>query len=778
MGPSQKGILKRNAMLRNCSLIHKFIMSKNTLTTILIIIAIGFCTPVCAQSDIPIGQWRTHTSYQEINYLAQSNELIFAGNPYGFFYIDKATGSIKKYSRIDGLYEGKISTLNYDQAGEMLYIGYENGAIDLLDDDLERILDIQGSPSLPSKAIHNFYFNADQAIVSAAFGIAIIDPKRAELREAWLNLGEQGSTLAVYNCLLFNDSIFAATEEGIMAGRWEESQNLGDFNNWVRHNAEPIDDLPIKHLQVIDEKLIVGVDGLGIVSYNSGNWNVVYEIDEPILDLKTNQNNIYICTKSGIILINKNFEQISITSDPLITQPNQIIKIREEIWVGDQNNGLVRNGIFLTEQVINLPNDTESIYPNGPYTQPIIDIAITDNQQLFAIFGQEAGSAVSTFEEGIWSNEARQYGDFTLPEQLDQITQIVTGPPNNLAIATAENGLFIKDLQGNYTHYTQNNSPLIAMDETITIDAINSNELGIWLWQHEFNQLHLLQGGQWANFTVTPPEGTHFSKFYSNENGDIWFVNDQGMGGRIWVYNLEQGTHRWLGTGEGSGNLPSNIVTTIKKDLDGQVWIGTTNGIAYFVYDQVIGNPIDAFIPIIDGLPVLKNEQINDIQVDGGDRKWIGTHNGLWLFEPNSEALVHHFTPQNSPLSTSEVIDLEINGKSGELFVATTHNLISLRTSATMPTPVSETQSIKVFPNPVPKDYGGEIGLYGLADNSVIKITSKSGELLFETQSIGGSASWDGRDFTGQFLIPGIYLIYATTPSNATKLVAKIAFIE
>ena len=48
--------------------------------------------------------------------------------------------------------------------------------------------------------------------------------------------------------------------------------------------------------------------------------------------------------------------------------------------------------------------------------------------------------------------------------------------------------------------------------------------------------------------------------------------------------------------------------------------------------------------------------------------------------------------------------------------------------------------SIKVFPNPVRENYYGTISIEGLSFGSNVKITDVNGNLVFETNSNGGTA--------------------------------------
>jgi len=86
--------------------------------------------------------------------------------------------------------------------------------------------------------------------------------------------------------------------------------------------------------------------------------------------------------------------------------------------------------------------------------------------------------------------------------------------------------------------------------------------------------------------------------------------------------------------------------------------------------------------------------------------------------------------------------------------------------------------NIKVYPNPVRESYTGDIAISGLLENSKVKITDISGNLVYETTSLGGQAIWDGNNFFGERVASGVYLIFLSSKDGLNAAVAKILFIH
>ena len=187
------------------------------------------------------------------------------------------------------------------------------------------------------------------------------------------------------------------------------------------------------------------------------------------------------------------------------------------------------------------------------------------------------------------------------------------------------------------------------------------------------------------------------------------------------------------------------------------------------------------------GRPVLENEVITSIEIDGSNRKWVGTKsNGIWLFNPDITKLISHFTVENSPLISNLVYDIAINKPTGELFIATDKGCISYQTDANENIDASgnlvgsecANQNVSVFPNPVKKGFGGLIAVSGLANNSRVKFVTSSGKLVYETNSKGGMATWNGFTYDGKRANPGIYIILASSEEGAANCFSKLAILD
>ena len=174
---------------------------------------------------------------------------------------------------------------------------------------------------------------------------------------------------------------------------------------------------------------------------------------------------------------------------------------------------------------------------------------------------------------------------------------------------------------------------------------------------------------------------------------------------------------------------------------------------------------------------LLETESVTTIEIDGANRKWIGTQNsGAFLISEDGTTQVLHFNEDNSPLPSNEIKDIEINGELGEVFFGTSKGVFSYRGSATAGGDFYS--EVYAYPNPVRPEFDGTIVIKGLLRDSDVKITDASGNLVFETTSFGGQALWNGRTFDNQKVSSGVYLVFASSEDGSLAVVTKIAIIN
>jgi hypothetical protein len=234
-----------------------------------------------------------------------------------------------------------------------------------------------------------------------------------------------------------------------------------------------------------------------------------------------------------------------------------------------------------------------------------------------------------------------------------------------------------------------------------------------------------------------------------------------------------------------SENKVISNVSSIAEDLDGNIWVGTDQGPAiYYNPGQVFDDDFRATrikVPRNDGTGLadymLGTEIITSIAVDGANRKWLGSaSSGVYLLSADGSTKMLNYTEENSPLLSNTIVSLDVDDKTGEVWIGTDKGVISVRGDATAG--AYKFRNVYAFPNPARENFTGNVTITGLMRNSQIRITDISGNLVYKTVSDGGQASWDLKTYNGKRVSTGVYLIFCASEDGSDSIVTKMLVIN
>lgn len=273
-----------------------------------------------------------------------------------------------------------------------------------------------------------------------------------------------------------------------------------------------------------------------------------------------------------------------------------------------------------------------------------------------------------------------------------------------------------------------------------------------------------------------------------DSRGYIWFINNHWRKPAIFCYDpvKKELVNSFFNLINQDGTTYTGAPTVLTEDLNGNVLVGTITGLFMIESDNVTDKdaPLTQVkVPRNDGTNLadylMNGVVIRDIVVDGGGRKWIGTQgNGVYLISEDNMTELEHFTTDNSPIISNNVLSLAINNETGELFIGTDIGLCSYISDATTPVETMVKDQVYAYPNPVVSGYDGMITIVGLSMNADVKILSASGQLVAQGRSNGGTFTWNGRDRQGKRVASGVYMVAAATSEGKKGTVCKIAIIR
>ena len=712
--------------------------------------------------DVPIGSWKDYLSYNSASYIAEANNKIYCVASGGLFFIEKEEETINRISKVTGLSDVEISQVAYDENLDITIIVYDNCNIDLLKfGQVINISDIKRKEITGLKFITNITVKNGIAHLSSSMGLILVDLERAEIKDLY-KVGGSGESITINGCAFLEDSIIVATNNGLYSANIN-SPNLSDFNSWN----------PCHTSYSFYANILTLADTLFI------------DTSSQIITVSANNNLIQ--TFSDSIIIN-NKEHI--VHPKFINITYAWIDKQNSLWVADSASGLLKFSNYLYQEAYN---------PEGPIRNDIYSLEFAENK-LYQCHGGHANFGVnSLINDGVsikdsyddWVN----YDRYKLGNARDILEVAIQNGNEYYAswyhgISKMKNG----ELVDKYGFANTNGALDTAYysNNRIRISDIKFDSYGnLWALNSEVNYPIVVKtpNNDWFSFTMNQSQvDLFFDDLLIDKNDQKWGILGRGNG--VFVFsdnntleNPNDDQYILLNTNVGSGNLPSLQTYCLVEDLNGEIWVGTDQGIAVFYNPENIfsGNNFDSQQILITegsyGQYLLSEEKVKCSAIDGANRKWIGTEkSGVFLLSEDGQKEILHFTKDNSPLFSNDIIDITINHHNGEVFIGTRKGLISYRSDATKGALSQELTH--VFPNPVTESYAGPIAINGLYTDANVKITDMSGNLIFETISKGGQAIWNGKNKHGERASTGVYLVFSTDSFGNEKMVSKILFIH
>jgi len=764
-----------------------------------------FLNQSASAQDIAIGEWRTHLPYDQIIDVAVAGNLVFAASPYSMFTYNTGDNSMVRFDKVKGLSDVGISKIGYNPAMKSLLVAYTNTNLDIVHESgtIINISDIKNKDILGKKTINNILFKENLAYLSCGFGVVVLDMEKEEIADTWY-IGPNGDAIDVLD-MTFNDtSFFAATENGIYYAD-VDAPHLADFNQWHKDQKLFHPDLAYNLVEKFAGKIYCnyfngGWDGDTLFVFNGNEWDYFDKEN-------TSRHHQLSVNNDNLLLVNRYNIKVYDEQENLLEniwkikgagfQPLAVDRGNTAFfWIGDGSKGLIKN--WSTYQ-------GEYIKPNGPGTKNVYALDASGSSVWVAPGGRQTDWSKLNMHDGVFSFIDNDWTSHNSSNEaaFDTVTDMVSVKvdPANQSIAyigTWQEGVFkFVDNELN-TIFNESNSslqPWVSNPKLVNISGLDfDNQHNLWVANTgATNLLSVMKNdGTWQSFNLGGSlSGIDVANLMVDASNQKWVIKRSD--GFIIVFNdnntIDDPTDdkvRVLNSATGNGGIPGSGVRSFATDHDGEVWVGTDKGVAVFYSPERIfsgeGN-FDAqqiLVPRNDGSGLadilLETEAVTAITIDGANQKWIGTDRaGVFLLSEDGLIEKHHFTAENSPLLSNNITSIAIR-ENGEVFFGTARGIVSFRGTAT-PEPQPGSQ-VYAYPNPVRENYSGPIAIKGLADNSNVKITDSYGNLVYETQSEGSQAIWDGYNFDGRRAATGIYLVFSTTSDGSDKLVTKILVIR
>jgi hypothetical protein len=759
--------------------------------------------------EVGIGQWRDHLPYDYANNVEEFNSIIYCSTPYSMFYYDRDYNSVHRLSKVNGLSDLGVSDISLNGDQDILVISYANTNVDLLYDDLTiiNIPDIKRKEILGNKTINSILNYGKYAYLSCGFGIVVLNLEKREVKDTYY-IGPEGSALNVLSMTYDDTAFFAATEAGIYYASIDDP-NLAYYGNWHKMQNLPFPNGYYNLVHYFKGKLLINhtdpeVTEDDLFVLENGEWRQLEtENNTRTYRLRTSGDKLVVSYSYYVKTYNADLvEELKIyTYGETSPAPSDAFIGTDGIyWIADRYKGLAKvwaNGY-----------ESEFIKPSGAPTADIFEMACDDGKLYIVPGGLTAtwgnlwkGAKLYSLIDETW--KTYESTEFPGLDTLRDFVAVAIDPLNNdhvyagswnRGMAEFKEGSLVDiyDARGNSSlgpnmieGYPACKVGGMAFDSDNNLWMTNSGAENILSVRRDDGSA----GGAWEDYNLgSSTSAIDVRKIIVDSYGQKWIVprTTQSNPNFIFVFDEKNASGklvRGLKSGAGYGNLPGTSVFSIAEDLEGEIWVGTDEGVAVFYSPQDIltneSSDAQQILVNIDGYTqyLLETEIVKAIAVDGANRKWFGTERaGVFLLSADGTEQIHHFTEDNSPLFSNNITSLAINGDTGEIFIGTAKGLISYKSDAT--NGEEPTSKVYAYPNPVRPGYSGPIAIKGLTRDAVVKITDITGSLIYETRSEGGQAIWNGYNFDGRRANTGVYLVFISGDDGSDKQVTKILFVN
>lgn len=759
---------------------------------------------VGAQVDYS-ASWEDFFSYNNVKDFEKVGETIYALSDNGVFIYNSSTQEIQKLSSVQGLSGETTSAIHYNESFNRLVIGYENGLIEVVDQNgsISISADIVNFNQSGEKRINHISEFNNKLYLSTPFAIVVYDIEQLEFGDTYF-IGNNSTSLKINETVVYNDIIYAATELGIYTAD-VANPNLIDFNNWQLR-------FPGNYTHITDfNNRLFSVSGNTIYEVNGASINAVRSYGEPVVGFKKSATNLAVALSTSASFLDAGLNQVLqvSASAPFEYNLNTALAVDNVFFLGTKEFGI------LSAPFSNSVNLVE-IHPEGPISNDVFSVQAQDNH-LWVVYGGYTPTFAPTNEQKGFSHfngESWVTVNYSAVLPFPDLVDITIDPsnPEKVYISCFNEAQNVNDITtaglitvendavtNFYNHINSGLEDLRATDPIATSIRVSSSAFdrqgNLWMTNIRTPQelKKLSSGGAWSGFDISSikeVDAFGLTEVAIDRNNSVWIGSRRD--GAL-VFNENGNRLRALTTQPTRGSLPNANVRTIAVDRNNRIWIGTLSGLVVFsnasglfdadVYDA---NPV---IILDDGIPrrLLGDQTVNTIVVDGADNKWFGTDNGGVIYtNPNGQTTIANFSTQNSPLPSNKIIKISVDDSNGKVFFATDKGIVAYKSNVS---PFGDTLGdVYAYPNPALRNHAtvtidGRNGTH-LPKGTNVKILDVAGNLVFETNVVegqqlqGGKVVWDKTNLAGKKVASGVYIVLLSNDDASETSVTKIAIVN
>lgn len=745
-----------------------------------------------------VASWSAYPSLANVKDISAGSGGVWVATEGGVYFWHESGQVRTVLTPLDGLYQANPSKLLFVALRNELWMGFSDGMLQVFrieDSSFTRMADISRVQQFTRRDITTLSMKGDSLVAGCGFGIVVIDPARKIVIESYTRFASLTAGLPVLSLWIDNGTYFAATADGLV--RNNTAQNLFVPASWsmVSGNGLPAGSTVTAVYAAGGQFLATA--GSSTYAFTNNTWTAssLFAGSPVTRFIKTTGGSVALSSQSIYLPDNSFFGSAILLNGDRLEAAG--ISDNGDVLAGTFESGMLRLNSSKTAV-------RDTILPNGPSLNAFAQLDFRDG--LLASASSASPGATAGFvntgyyllQNGIWENR-NLTTDTTLKSNNFNAIHKIRIVEGQILFGSFGRGFGIQNLtSGAVSLFNHLNSPLTGLPGApgfIVVTGLDRGP-GTWVWittllsptapLSAFN----VETKAWKIFGY--PAGIASSNEYSgvlnDSYGQLWIPLGTAGGGGNGILVFSAGTiendadNRFVHLTEVNANLPSPRINAVKQDKRGEIWIGTSRGVARFLFPELIieGGAAEQQAQWLiseengERFFFLRDLHATSMAVNAANQKWIGSaDNGLWLVDESGSSAIHHFTRENSPLISNNIQSLAMDEATGTLFIATDLGLSSFvdvaRETAT------GASGLFVYPNPYSYSRdSGPVIIDRLPQGSLVQIVTVDGTLIRRFEANSSRVSWDAKDGRGRKLSTGVYFVIASDKNGGKRITGKV----
>ena len=709
--------------------------------------------PVSAQ--LSSAEWQAYTSMRSINRLLVEQDNVWAITAGGVLRYDQTTQSYTRFTRLDGLPGNRISSLAIDANNHLWF--------DTLFQGLSRYRPEQDLFDPPFFDFISLGINAlepyqNRLFVGTERGISAFLIDKEEVKETYRRLGRLPRDTEVTSLTVFAGHLWAGTTGGLAYADLEQP-NLQDPDSWE-----------ISMLVGKVHDMLVHKDTLFIASARSV-WHMLPEYSQPAQDLSS----------VDIVALGISAGQLTCASaDGRFFRREQISEWRRisSEGIGSVADLSDTNGPMwvASETGLRVMGADPPPPPREPVGNYFFDITQTQDGHIWVASVPKDNLPAY----GLYQYDGEGWNTYNLKTNLasETVTAVEVDAKGLLWVGNWGRGIDVLDTTATWRRLNAKNSALegIAGGNFVAVSDIVRDEEGLMWIATALVGLVVMDGWRPSQALLYDQEtlkatsditkvdiGPDRLKWIGTARAGFILFDDGGT-------PFEKGDESGVVFNSLSyDDLTSDRISDILADRSGRVWVATDNGLnvlsgSYIREDEHFAIESWKIYNSANGLPTSVTTTLAE---DNQGNIWVGTENGL--AQINTAGQVEFvLNTDNSGLIDNRINSLFFDGENGELWIGTLDGMSRLTIGVNGDKSGS---AVQFLPNPfLIGSRSATLHVTGLPLGAAAQIFNAAGQPVRHIEGTPGqgTSTWDGQNDNGFLVGSGIYYFVARDEDGNT----------